>query len=277
MDRPPSREPRATGERSVLLTVLGEFLLPRQEPAWTGALLSALGEVGVEEKAARQALRRSARRGLVTSERAGRRARWRLTPAGTTLLAEGADRIFGFGRGIETWDGRWLVLVVSLPESQRLLRDRLRTRLSWAGLGSPLPGLWVTPDVAKAKEAAVVLDELGVEAFSVTGPFGDLGEEPALVRRAWALRDVERRYREFVRAFAALRPRSSAARFRSQIRLVQAWSRFPYLDPGLPSSLLPATWPGASAARLFRERHEEWHEDAQGHWEALAAAAARRS
>jgi phenylacetic acid degradation operon negative regulatory protein len=41
-----------------------------------------------------------------------------------------------------------------------------------------------------------------------------------------------------------------AARF----RLVHAWRSFLFRDPQLPSSLLPARWPGLSAAGFF-DRH----------------------
>ncbi len=131
--------------------MLGEFVLPAAEPVWTGALVGGLAEVGVEEKAARQSLSRTAAEGLLAAERDGRRVRWHLTAPGRRLLEEGAERIYGFGRQPQRWDGRWLVLAVSVPETQRQLRHRLRTRLTWAGLGSPLPGLWVTPDIGEGE------------------------------------------------------------------------------------------------------------------------------
>jgi len=49
--------------RSLLLTVLGEFLYPRHDPEWTTALIRVLGGLGVESHAARQAITRSAAAG----------------------------------------------------------------------------------------------------------------------------------------------------------------------------------------------------------------------
>jgi phenylacetic acid degradation operon negative regulatory protein len=270
------RDTGAASARSLLLTLLGEFVLPRDEAAWTGALVTALAEVGVEEKAARQALSRTAAEGLLTAERDGRRVRWRLTPAGTRLLVAGTERIYGFGRRVQPWDGRWLVVAVSVPETQRQLRHRLRTRLTWAGLGSPMPGLWVTPDVDKEKEVAAVVDELGVEAFSFTGPSGEIGEQHRVVAQAWALGDVERRYLEFLDAVAEMEVSTPAEAFAAQVRLVQEWRRFPFLDPALPPELLPATWPGPAAAQVFARQHDAWHDDAQAHWESLCSSAAAR-
>lgn len=270
------RETGAASARALLLTVLGEFVRPREAPAWTGALVAALGAVDVEEKAARQALSRTAAEGLLSAERDGRRVRWVLTPAGERLLAQGAERIYGFGQSVVAWDGRWLVLAVSVPETQRQLRHRLRTRLTWAGLGSPMPGLWVTPDAGKEKEVATAIEELGVESFSFTGPFGQIGDQQRVVEQAWALADVERRYLAFLEAFTSVEVGTPALAFREQVRLVQEWRRFPFLDPALPPELLPATWPGPAAAELFHLTHGAWHDQAQAHWETLCAAAAAR-
>jgi phenylacetic acid degradation operon negative regulatory protein len=33
--------------------------------------------------------------------------------------------------------------------------------------------------------------------------------------------------------------------------MLTAWRRLPYLDPGIPLSLLPADWPGVRAGNLF--------------------------
>jgi phenylacetic acid degradation operon negative regulatory protein len=270
-------ETGAASARSLLLTVLGEFVRPRGGPAWTGALVAGLAEVGVEEKAARQALARTAADGLLASERAGRRVRWRLTPRAVRLLTEGADRIYGFGQGLAAWDGRWLMLMVTVPESQRQLRHRLRTRLTWAGLGSPTPGLWVTPDTGKQKEVAEVVQDLGVDAFSFTGSFGEIGDERQVVRQAWTLDEVERRYQGFIGAVSALPVATPADAFRARVRLVHEWRRFPFLDPALPPELLPDGWPGPRAARLFHDRYGAWHDAAGEYWDTLSAAAASRS
>ena len=271
------REAGAASARSLLLTLLGEFVLPREAPVWTGSLVAALAELGVEEKTARQALMRTASEHLLTAERTGRRTRWHLTEQGTALLREGAERIYGFGREVADWDGRWLVLAVSVPEIQRQLRHSLRTRLTWAGLGSPLPGLWLTPDVGKEKQVQTVLDDLGVDAYAFTGPLGAVGDRDQLVADAWHLTDVEASYRAFLAEFASSRVGRPEQAFTSQVRLVQAWRRFPFLDPGLPAELLPSSWPGARAATLFHHRHDRWDEAAQAYWDALEQASSERA
>jgi phenylacetic acid degradation operon negative regulatory protein len=263
--------------RSLLLTVLGEFVLPQQAPVWTGVMVSALTDLGVEAKTGRQALSRIAAEGLFVAERRGRRVRWQLTPSATQLLVEGTERIYGFGRRIEKWDGQWLVVALTVPETQRQVRHRLRTRLTWAGLGSPMPGLWVTPDVSKEAEVAAVLRELGIVSFSFTGTSGEAGDLSQLVAAAWRLDDIEAFYSEFRDAFAHHDVGSPAEAFNAQVDLVGQWRRVPFLDPGLPAELLPQRWPRQAAVDLFHRRHDDWHEAAQQHWRDLMAAAEHRA
>ncbi|HYH31176.1 MAG TPA: PaaX family transcriptional regulator C-terminal domain-containing protein [Pseudonocardia sp.] len=265
------RELGATSARSLLLTVLGEFVLPRDDAVWTQVLIDVLGRLGVEAKSARQALARTAAEGLLTSDRAGRRVRWSLSTQGRRLLSDGAERIYGFGAAARPWDGRWLVLLVSVPEARRQLRHRLRTRLAWAGLGSPAPGVWLTPDPGKQGEVADVIADLGLAAVtsSFVGPFGGIGTPRQVVEQAWDLAEVEAAYEEFLDTFADAAPAESGEVLTHQIHLVHAWRRFPFLDPKLPAELLPDGWAGARAAALFEALHARWDEEAQGYWQDL--------
>jgi phenylacetic acid degradation operon negative regulatory protein len=257
--------------------VLGEFVLPQHRPVWTGALVAALGEMGVEDKTARQALSRLSSEDFLIRARHGRRVEWALTPGATQLLVEGTDRIYGFGRSSEPWDGQWLVVAVTVPESQREARHRLRTRLTWAGLGSPLPGLWVTPDVSKQAEVAAIVSSLGIAAFTFVGSLGGANELPELVAAAWQLDEVEHFYAEFMATFAANKVGTPAQAFSSQMELVGRWRRVPFIDPGLPAELLPKRWPRQAAVELFHRRHDRWHGPAQTFWDDLMRAAEDRA
>lgn len=270
----PSSRRRETGSasaRSYLLTVLGEFGLPRDEPVWTATVLDALSRLGVEERAARQALARTSGEGLLVSARHGRRVAWTLTDRGRTLLQEGTSRIYGFMSEHHGWDGRWLVLTVSIPESQRRLRHRLRTQLTWLGLGSPVSGLWVSPDASKSPEAHRVVRELGLDqqSFGWIGPASGIGEESRLMASAWDLDEVEERYLAFLEEFSDRRADSASEAFSAQVEIVQAWRRFPFIDPDLPRELLDHDWPGPRAATVFHDRHARWHRQAQQEWDRM--------
>lgn len=267
------REAGTASARSLLITLLGEYALPRDRPPWTSTVVAALAALGVEEKAARQALARMAAEGWITAERSGRRVRWSLTDEGRRLLSEGAARIYAFGRAAPSWDSHWLILLVTVPETRRDLRQRLRTRLTWAGFGSPDPGVWINPDPSHEPEAHAVLHDLELPAaMSFTATYGTIGSQAAMVSRAWDLADLAGLYESFVATFGALAVEGDAAALRAQTRLVHAWRRFPFLDPRLPRELLPAGWSGARAAEVFRARHAGWDAAAQRQWDALDGA-----
>ena len=268
----------AGSARSILLTVLGEFVHPRATPVWTVTLLDALACLGIEEKAARQALTRTASEGLLESTRHGRRVLWDLSTDGRVLLEEGTRRIYGFMRERRPWDGEWLVVTVAIPETQRQLRHRLRTRLTWLGLGSPTSGLWISTDSSKSAEVHGVIRELGLgdQAFAWTGPASGIGNESRLLAQAWDLDEVEDRYLGFIDAFETRDADTPREAFRAQVELVQAWRRFPFLDPDLPAELLDHDWPGPRAANAFHDRHARWHRDARTAWDEFDAAGGPR-
>src|SRR3954454_12121208 len=97
--------------RSMLLTVLGEYVLPAPGGVWQETLISALNTLDYKTQAARQALARSVSGGWLRTEREGRRARVFLTEYTRAMLSSGAARIYGFGEP-RPWDGRWLLVTV---------------------------------------------------------------------------------------------------------------------------------------------------------------------
>jgi phenylacetic acid degradation operon negative regulatory protein len=258
----------AESARGLLLTVLGEFVLPAGGVAWTSAVIDVLGRLGVEEKATRQALMRTATDGWLAAERVGRRTRWRLTPAGERLLTEGTSRIYGFRATLPDWDGRWLLVLARAPETVRGARHHLRTRLTWAGLGSAAPGVWISPHAERVAEVESVLTGAGVVGAQVfVAEHAGRGDLTAMVREAWDLARIEAGYQAFLAEFAT----AGGDPLVRLVELVHAWRRFPAIDPELPTALLPPQWSGIQAAALFRRRHAAWAAAAAADWSRLAA------
>jgi phenylacetic acid degradation operon negative regulatory protein len=263
--------------RSLLLTVLGEFVLDHAEPVWNRDLIRGLLALGVREPAARQAVTRSAAEGWLLPDRVGRQTRWRLSAPTRELLVRGRERIYGF-EGIATgWDGRWLVVMVRVPEGRREHRHRVRTRLAWAGFGSLGQGVWITPHLEREREALEALRDLGpsAQATSFVARHGDIGDEKELVVAAWGRLDrLAGHYRAFVDAFARLEPRAPEEVFVAQARLVHQWRKFPFLDPGLPEPFLPPGWSGVEAREVFRCQHDRWAVPARAWFGGAAVSAA---
>jgi len=261
----------APAARSTLLTVLGEYVLPAPDGAWQETLVSALNALDYKTQAARQALARSVSGGWLRTERHGRRSRAYLTDETARMLQSGAERIYGFGRPWE-WDGRWLLVVLRVPEDQREVRHLVRTQLAWAGFGSLGNGVWITPHVEREAEAeAMARDASAAELVSFRAELGSLGHPARLIAQAWDLAEVADAYEQFLARFVRLRPKTPESVFRAQTELVHEWRRFPFLDPDLPEEMLPAGWPGSKARRVFEQQHAAWHEPAQGYFRSLDA------
>lgn len=251
--------------RGLLFTVLGEFVLPNGGTAWTSALIDVLRRLDIEEKAARQALMRTAADGWLSAERIGRRTRWRLTDSAESLLTEGAERIYGFTGTPPEWDGRWLLVMARVPETDRPARHLLRTRMSRAGLGTPAPGLWISTHTDRVEEVERVLEAAGAltDARIFCAEYVGGGDAAAMVGQAWDLAAIEQGYRDFLDEFDSANSPDPLTR---QIELVHSWRRFPWTDPALPRELLPAGWSGREAGELFARRHGLWSSVANARW-----------
>jgi phenylacetic acid degradation operon negative regulatory protein len=257
--------------RSVLFTVLGELVLPTGGEAWTSAFIDVFGRLGVEEKAARQALMRTAADGWLSPERIGRRTVWRLTPAAERLLRDGTERIFGFTAAAADWDGRWTVVIARTPETERSARHVLRTRLRWAGFGTVMPGVWLSPRSDRGEEVRQILTDAGLpDGYLFAAEYQGGGSLAAMVGNAWDLDELTREYDGFIGAFGG---QVSVDPLVRAVDLVHAWRRFPWIDPGLPVRFLPAPWAGTTAHALFARLHAAWADEARAEWKRLQARA----
>jgi phenylacetic acid degradation operon negative regulatory protein len=267
----PARAANRGSARSALLDVLGEFALSggTQTPR-TSTLVRVLTETGVGQQAARQAIHRCAQGGWLTGVRDGRESRWALTPAGRELLSDGIARVEVLGADVARWDGTWLVVVSSIPQARRSVRDRFYVALRWNGFGSPMPGLWISAHPSRQQSVADAISRCGLadSTAAFVGRFPALGmSERTLVDQAWPLDPLAERYRELVARFSQLTPHGPAESLIALLGLDGELQEIPSWDPHLPAALAPG-WPGrAAAARLLALRaawldaaRERWHE-----------------
>jgi phenylacetic acid degradation operon negative regulatory protein len=205
---------------------------------WSGGLVLLLGELGFSQGAARVALTRLVRRGLLERDRSGRLVHYRMTARCERLLAEGDGRIFTLGEPRANQDG-WTLLWHQIPEDRRLERSRLARRLRFLGFGSVQDSVWVSPH-DHVDDVSGLLDELGVGSFATVflAAVGSDGGIDALVRRAWDLSGLAARYQAFDAEFAPYRARgvtlSDPEAFRVRTRLMHLFRQFPFVDPELP-------------------------------------------
>lgn len=263
-------EERGRRPRSLIVTFYGAY--GRELGGWISVadLIGLMAEFDVDAPAVRSSVSRLKRRGLLEAKRVGGTAGYSLSEEAGRILAEGDRRIFG-RRVANVADG-WVMVVFSVPESQRHKRHLMRSRLTWLGFGTAAPGVWIAP-LHLADEARRALERLEVTAYvelfqAHHVAFDDLRQA---IARWWDLDALQKMYDEFLLAHEPLlarwnrrRPTNDEA-FADYLRTVDAWRRMPYLDPGLPLELMPAEWSGNRAAHVFFKLHARLRETGLKH------------
>jgi phenylacetic acid degradation operon negative regulatory protein len=276
--------PLAAGEpfqpQDLVVTLLGTYVRPFGDMVWSGGLVLLLGEFGFTQGAARVALTRLVRRGLIARVRSGRLVHYRITSRCERLLLEGDGRIFSLGSPPAD-RGTWTLVWHQIPEDRRLERSRLARRLRFLGFGSAQDSVWVSPH-DHFEEVLELLQELGVAEFATLfrAPRNDASGLPVFVSKAWDLSGLVERYEGFVDEFGGYLREGHQARsvsdreaFVVRTRLVHLFREFPVLDPELPTELAPpVAGPRRRAVEVFRGLYEGLAEASQRHFDVVTGA-----
>jgi phenylacetic acid degradation operon negative regulatory protein len=267
--------------QDLVITLLGTYVRPSGDSVWSGGLVVLLGELGFTQGAARVALTRLVRRGLLERDRSGRLVHYRMTDRCDRLLAEGDGRIFTLGEERHGGDG-WTILWHQIPEARRLERSRLARRLRFLGFGSVQDSVWVSPH-DHVSEVVELLSELGVASFAtvfVASVGSGVDGLDALVSRAWDLTGLAARYEAFDAEFSPYRRRgvrlTDADAFRVRTRLIHLFRGFPFVDPELPDSLASVSRARARAVRSFHVLYKRLAPASQRHFETVTKAHGQR-
>ncbi|MQA16340.1 MAG: PaaX family transcriptional regulator [Pseudonocardiaceae bacterium] len=251
--------------RSIVFDLFGDHLRYRGGAVRLRGLSELMACFDVPEATVRVVMARLRREGWFETRREGRETVYALSDAGWRLLDEGRSRIFDRAR--EPWDGQWHMVIYSVPEAERALREQLRKRLAWFGFGPLAASTWLSPhdrlDQVRdsfAEQDAVRLDVLRARSEGVD-------TDRAMAQRCWDLAGLQADYTRWIGAVRRRMPVYRRAGGRDalveRMRLVHDYRRFPFRDPDLPLELLPDGWSGRQAHELFLEAHELLREPAE--------------
>jgi phenylacetic acid degradation operon negative regulatory protein len=238
--------------RSALFDLYGDHLAARGGRAPVAALVRLLAELDVAAPAVRTAVSRMVRQGWLAAVRLPGGPGYALTPRAERRLDEAAARIYRTGQ--PGWDGRWHLLVLP-PVRDRSRRERVRQGLRYLGYGALDDSTWLAARPSSELDALLAGEGVVAETFRACHET----DSEAMVRRVWDLDALGAAYGDWlVTARATVETPAGgdgdAAAFAARSRLVHDWRKFLFVDPGLPDSLLPADWPGRTAARYFDEQ-----------------------
>jgi phenylacetic acid degradation operon negative regulatory protein len=255
--------------QELVMTLLGGYLQARDRRVSSSGLVSLLAEFGFSAGAARVALARLVRRGLIARVRRGRLVDYTLTARSRAVLDEGDRRIFSLGRGGGAGE-QWTVLWHTIPEDRRLERQRLVRRLRFLGFGQVHDGAWIAPHDRERAVAALLAElDIGRYAGLMLARPATMVDVRAFVARVWDLDELDARYRAFLHDFGGCRPASLDDReaFVARTRLVHTFRQFAVLDPELPEDLVPAPEHRSRAVRLFHDLYPALAPAAQRHFD----------
>lgn len=248
--------------RSMIFTIFGDYIRHYGSVIWIGSLIKLLEAFGHNEQAVRAAVSRMSKQGWVKSERRGNKSFYSLTEQGIVRMEEASRRIYK--ETSPAWDGKWWILLYNIPEEKRHLRDKLREELTWSGFGPLSNSCWLTPNNLR-KEINVLIKKYKIEKFVTLfeAEHEGMQSHEELVKRCWDLNEINDRYADFIEQYSQKyiihkdkikkNEMSDSKCFVESALLVHEYRKFLFIDPSLPSELLPDKWLGDSATTLFKE------------------------
>ncbi|MFJ8595481.1 PaaX family transcriptional regulator C-terminal domain-containing protein [Streptomyces sp. NPDC093598] len=256
--------------RSLIVTLYGAYGRFMPGPVPVAELIRLLAAAGVDAPSVRSSVSRLKRRGLLVPARTAQGAAgYELSPDARQLLEDGDRRIYA---SAPPEDEGWVLAVFSVPESERQKRHVLRSRLAGLGFGTAAPGVWIAP-ARLFEETRHTLQRLRLDAYVDFFRGDHLGFAPTAeaVARWWDLAAIAKEHEAFLDRHARVlhdwekradTPPEEA--YRDYLLALDSWRHLPYTDPGLPSELLPADWPGVRSSAVFRGLHERLRDAGAG-------------
>lgn len=267
-----------TNTQSMIFTIYGDYIRNYGSKIWIGSLIRLLKEFGHNEQGVRVAVSRMVKQGWIQSEKQGNKSYYFLTDRGVQRMDEAANRIYKMKPN--EWDGKWRILMYTIPEDKRQLRDDLRKELLWSGFGSFSSGCWISPNDLE-KQINRLIEKYHIDEYvdffisEYKGP----KENHSLVEKSWHLEEIENKYEEFIEKYSkqfivhqsiiSRGEMSDADCFVERTNLVHEYRKFLFIDPGLPKELLPSKWNGNHAALLFSQYYQVLAEPASRFFESV--------
>jgi len=241
--------------RSVLVTILGDAVLPVTKNVWLSQLFQLAEPYGFDKRLVRVSMFRLAEEGWVTSERHGRRSLYLLTPLAEREFADAAERIYRDVR--PPLDGEWTFVLLDGSQLSPAERNRLTRHLGWHGFVAFRSGVLASP-ICGADETRRILDESFPDILPAVAraEFGDIANlaRNGFFSTTFAFDEGGKEYREFVEDYEAFDGKCDALSpveaYCIRTMLIHDLRRITLRTPAVPRELLPTPWPGNDAYTL---------------------------
>ncbi|MFB7843888.1 PaaX family transcriptional regulator [Microbacterium sp. NPDC056052] len=259
--------------RQITPRTVVEAFLPASGEARLSDIYDTANLAGLDDQPVRLAIRRLIAGGDVTQHGRGRAGTLALTNAGHRRLQRDRQSLtlaFAQDAGHSRWDRRWHLIVVSVPERERAVRDALRRELGDLGAVSISTGLYVSPHdlvAALRVDAGQYLSTATTDDLNVQG----ITDPLAIAENLWPHRHIAAAYTvidDVLREDAANTSTPDVVR---QLQLADALERAIRHDPLIPLELRGGTWAPTTIRAAWAHRWDTLQEGGrsliyQGWW-----------
>lgn len=243
--------------RSVLVTIIGDTLVPIGSSLWMSQMLRLSEGFGFSDRLVRTSMNRLVAEDWLYTERVGRQSRYHLTNLAFTESAQAAERIYGVGE--VDWTGEWVLLF--LPNSLVAAESaQIVEHLRWNGFVSVSSGVVAAPGgkPESARELLHLVDSSirPVIAMATFTELASLVEDGFFLAEsdgddlAAAYSTFAQRYEPLLSSLGSITPEQA---FVLRTMVVHDLRRIRLRWPDLPVQARPVDWPGAHAAEVAGE------------------------
>ncbi|WP_156290605.1 phenylacetic acid degradation operon negative regulatory protein PaaX [Oceanobacillus salinisoli] len=251
--------------RSLIFTLYGDYIRYYGNEIWIGSLIELLEPFDHNAQAVRAAISRMNKQNWIANRKEGNKSFYSLTEQGVKRMDEAAGRVYRLEP--QQWDGKWRILIYTIPEEKRNIRDELRKELSWSGFGLLSNSTWITPNdlSTQVKDIITRYDISEYVHFFVSENIGPQSNAN-IIRDSWDINHIIERYELFLKITKEKYEEDTVKLnegkltnkecFVRRTNLVHYYRKSLFIDPGLPQELLPENWIGDKAAKLFRDYYK---------------------
>jgi DNA-binding transcriptional regulator PaaX len=152
-------------------------------------------------------------------------------------------------KSFDTWDSKWRLVILNIPEKERKYRSLLAKNMESLGFRKVRTGVYMSPHPLLSTVRSLAT-EYGVAQHLTALEVDRIEEEKKTIQKIWKIDEINQEYKKFTRE-AKIDTTSSHWPLKAKI-LEEKFRDIYRKDPHLPLQLLPSNWQGDGAYRAFK-------------------------
>ncbi|MDH5353433.1 MAG: hypothetical protein OEY09_03220 [Gammaproteobacteria bacterium] len=234
---------------SLILTIFGDYICSHGGTIWLGSLIKLVASMGVNQRLVRTSVFRLTEKGILQSQQKGRRSFYSLTEKGFRQFSIAAERIYRYHDS--QWDGDWRLVITTLQNIDRDVKERFNKELTWFGFNRLSNGVFAHP-TASLEQVQRVITEMALEDEVVIMQAKSMGDNPHrssanMIKYCFNSDAMKPEYEEFIDFFKDIIPAAAETKnkneelcFLLRTLLIHKYRRILLRESELPHELVPA-------------------------------------